>query len=128
MHASLAVHPGVTSYYCFHLLQELRKSLKHKVMLRCCAIRQSCFSFNLLFHIPLPLTAGVDFSTDGFPVQVTIPAGETDVQFSVKLMNELIVERDEQFQVSFTYSGGQPGVIVRPGFDKANITIKNDDG
>ena len=88
----------------------------------------TCFSFNLLFHISLPLTAGVDFSTDGFPVQVTIPAGETGVQFSVTLMNELIVERDEQFQVSFTYSGGQPGVIVRPGFDKANITIRNDDG
>ena len=59
---------------------------------------------------------------------MTVPAGQTSVQFSVTLVNELIVERDEQFQVSFTYSGGQPGVIVRPGFDKANITIRNDDG
>ena len=38
------------------------------------------------------------------------------------------MERDEQFQLSFTYSGSQPGVIVRPGFDQANITIRNDDG
>jgi len=44
------------------------------------------------------------------------------------VVDELIVERDEQFQVSFTYSGGQTGVVVRPGFDEANITIENDDG
>ena len=59
---------------------------------------------------------------------MTIPAGQTSVQFKVTVINELIVERVEQFQISFTYSGGQPGVIVRPGFDQANITIKNDDG
>ncbi len=74
------------------------------------------------------LTAGVDFSTAGFPRQVTIPAGQTSVQFNISVIDELIVERDEQFQVSFTYSGGQPGVVVRPGFDEAIITIRNDDG
>ena len=81
---------------------------------------------NLLLFIPL--TAGVDFSTDGFPRQVTIPAGQTSVKFNVTVINELNVERDEQFQVSLNYSGGQPGVTVRPGFDGANITIRNDDG
>ena len=42
--------------------------------------------------------------------------------------DELIVEKDELFQLNLTYSDGQPGVEVRTGFDKANITIKNDDG
>ena len=83
-------------------------------------------SWNLL--LPIPLTAGVDFSTTGFPRQVTIPAGQTRVQFNISVVDELIVERDEQFQVSFTYSGGQPGVVVRPNFDEANITIINDNG
>ena len=78
--------------------------------------------------LPIPLTAGVDFSTVGFPQEVTIPAGQTSVKFNVTVINELIVERDEQFQVSFTYSGGKPGVTVRPGFDGTNVTIRNDDG
>ncbi len=81
-----------------------------------------------MYSLTHSLAAGVDFSTDGFPKQVTIAAGQTSVQFEVRVINDLIVERDEQFQVSFTYSGGQPGVVVRPGFDEANITIKNDDG
>ena len=83
-----------------------------------------------MFHLllPIPLTADVDFSTTGFPRQVTIPAAQTSVQFNISVTNELIVERDEQFQVSFTSSGGQQGVVVRPGFDEANVTIKNDDG
>ena len=82
-----------------------------------------------LFHLllPLPLTAGVDFSTAGFPRQVTIPARQTTVQFKVRVINELIVERDEQFQVSFSYSGGQRGVVVNSDFDEAIITIRNDD-
>ena len=87
----------------------------------------SCI-FNLHLLLPIPLTAGVDFSTDEFPTQVTIAAGQTSVQFNISVLDELIVERDEQFQVSFTYSGGQPGAVVRPGFDEANITIENDDG
>ena len=76
---------------------------------------------------PFPSSAGVDFSTAGFPRQVTIPAGQTTVQFKVRLINELLVERDEQFQVSFTYSGSQPGVVVNSDFDEAIITIRNDD-
>ena len=79
------------------------------------------------FHQIL-LTAGVDFSTAGFPAQVTIPAGQTTVQLTISVIDELIVERDEHFQVFFTYSGGQPGVVVRPDFDEAIITIENDDG
>ena len=59
---------------------------------------------------------------------MTIPAGQTSVQFNISVIDELLVERDEQFQVSFTYSGGQPGVVVRPDFDEAIITIENDDG
>ena len=59
---------------------------------------------------------------------MTIPAGQTSVQFNITVIDDLIVERDEQFQVSFTYFGGQPGVAVIPGFDEANITIRNDDG
>ena len=59
---------------------------------------------------------------------MTIPAGQTSVQFNISVIDELLVERDERFQVSFTYSGGQPGVVVRPDFDEANITIENDDG
>ena len=59
---------------------------------------------------------------------MTIPAGQTSVQFNISVVDELIVERDEQFQVSFTYSGGQPGVVVRADFDEAIITIRNDDG
>ena len=78
--------------------------------------------------LPIPLTADVDFSTAGFPTQVTIPAGQTSVQFNIAVIDELLVERDEQFQVSFTYSGDQQGVIVAPDYDKANITIRNDDG
>ena len=89
------------------------------------ASERSC-SFNRLF--PIPLTADVDFSTAGFPRQVTIPAGQTSVEFNVTVIDELNVERDEQFQVSFTYSGGQPGVAIRPGFDEATITIWDDDG
>ena len=77
--------------------------------------------------LPISLTAGVDFSTAGFPRQVTIPAGKTSVQFNVTVIDESIVERDELFQVSFTYSGGQPEVSVAPGFDEATITIRNDD-
>ena len=50
------------------------------------------------------------------------------MQLTVIVLDELIVERDEVFQLSFTYSGGQAGVIVRSGFDQANITIRNDDG
>ena len=79
------------------------------------------------FHQIL-LTAGVDFSTAGFPRQVTIPAGQTTVQFNISVVDDLIVERDEQFQVSFTYPGSQPGVVVNQDFDEANITIRNDDG
>ena len=78
-----------------------------------------------MFH---PLTAGVDFSTAGFPRQVIIRSGQISVQFNISVIDELLVERDEQFQVSFTYSGSQPGVVVRPDFDEANITIENDDG
>ena len=59
---------------------------------------------------------------------MTIPSGQTTVQFNISVVDDFIVERDEQFQVSFTYSGGQPGVVVRPGFDEAMITIENDDG
>ena len=83
-----------------------------------------------IFHLllPIPLTAGVDFFIAGFHAQVTIPAGQTTAQFNISVINDLILERDEQFQVSFTYSGNQPGVVVRPGFDEANITIRNDDG
>ena len=77
---------------------------------------------------PFLSTAGVDFSTSGFPRLVTIPARQTNVQFIVRVINELIVERDEQFQVSFTYSGGQRGVVVNSDFDEAIITIRNDDG
>ena len=86
---------------------------------------------NYLFHLLLPLnslTAGVDFSTTGLPTQMTIPAGQTTLQLNISVTDELVVERDERFQVSFTYSGGQRGVVVRTGFDEANITIKNDDG
>ena len=78
--------------------------------------------------LPIPPTADVNFSTAGFPQVITIPAGQTSVQFTATVIDELIVERDEQFQLSFTYSGSQPGVIVRPGFDQAKITIRNDDG
>ena len=80
-----------------------------------------------MYSLVLLPTAGVDFSTDGFPKQVTIPAGQTSAQFEVRVINDLIVERDEQFQVSFTYSGSQPGVVVNPDFDEAMITIRNDD-
>ena len=80
-----------------------------------------------VFYFPFPSTAGVDFSTAGFPRQVTIPARQTTVDFIVRVINELIVERDEQFQVSFTYSGGQPGVVVNSDFDEAIIIIRNDD-
>ena len=89
------------------------------------ASERSC-SFNLL--LPIPLTADVDFSTAGFLRQVTIPTGQTSVQFNATVIDDLIVERDEQFQVFFTYSGGQPGVAFRPGFDEATVTIRNDDG
>ena len=75
-----------------------------------------------------PPTAGIDFSTAGVPQQVTIPPGQTSVQFTVTVIDELIVERDELFHLSFTYSGGQAGVKVRSGFDQTNITIRNDDG
>ena len=78
--------------------------------------------------LPIPLTAGVDFSTAGFPRQVTIPAGQTTVRFNISVVDELLVERDEQFQVSFTYSDDQQGVVVRPGFDEGRITIRSDDG
>ena len=83
-----------------------------------------------LFHLllPIPLTAGVDFYIAGFPKQVIIPSGQTTVQFKVMLRNEFVVERDEQFQISITYSGGQPGVVVNSDFDEASITIRNDDG
>ena len=30
--------------------------------------------------------------------------------------------------ICILHSGGQPGVVVRPGVDEANITIENDDG
>ena len=99
-------------------------SSKQKVM-RSRVFGQFC---QCMYSLARLLTAGVDFSTDGFPKQVTIPAGQTSAQFEVRVINDLIVERDEQFQVSFTYSGGQPGVVVRPGFDEAMITIENDDG
>ena len=59
---------------------------------------------------------------------MTIPAGQTSIQFNISVRDDLIVERDELFQVSFTYSGSQPGVVVNPDFDEANITIENDDG
>ena len=75
-----------------------------------------------------PSGAGVDFSAAGFPTQVTIPANQTSVQFNISVIDELIVERDEQFQASFTYSGSQPGVVVRTDMDEASITIRNDDG
>ena len=81
-----------------------------------------------IYCFPLPSAAGVDFSTAGFPRQMTIPAGQTTARFNISVVDELIVERDELFQVSFTYSGSQPGVVVRPGFDEANIIIENDDG
>ena len=59
---------------------------------------------------------------------MTIPAGQTSVQFNISVIDELLVERDEWFQVSFTYTGSQPGVVVNPDFDEANITIMSDDG
>ena len=80
-----------------------------------------------IFCFPFPSAAGFDFSTAGFPRQVTIPARQTTVQFIVRVINELIVERDEQFQVSFSCSGGQQGVVVNSDFDEAIITIRNDD-
>ena len=86
------------------------------------------YSFQLLLPINYSLAAGIDFSTAGFPRQVTIPAGQTTVQINISVVDELIVERDEQFQVSFTYSGGQTGVVVNSDFDEAIITIRNDDG
>ena len=59
---------------------------------------------------------------------MTIPAGQTSVQFNISVIDELVVERGEQFQVSFAYSDGQPGVVVNQDFDEAHITIRNDDG
>ncbi len=79
------------------------------------------------YCFPFPSGAGVDFFTAGFPRQVTIPAGQTSVRFNISVRDELLVERDEQFQVSFTYSGSQPGVVVNSDFDEAIITIENDD-
>ena len=76
----------------------------------------------------IPLTDRVDFLTAGFPRQEAISAGQTSVQINISVINDLIVERDEQFQVSFTYSSSQPGVVVNQDFDEANITIRNDDG
>ena len=94
-----------------------------------CMFRLASVIFALMQSAPsIPPTADVDFSTAGFPQVVTIPAGQTSFQFTVTVIDEFIVERDEQFQLSFTYSDSQPGVIVRPGFDQANITIRNDDG
>ena len=59
---------------------------------------------------------------------MTIPSGQTTVQLKISVVDDFIMERDEQFQVSFTYPGGQPGVVVRPDFDEAIITIENGDG
>nr|WNS50027.1 Na-Ca exchanger/integrin-beta4-like protein [Halisarca dujardinii] len=71
--------------------------------------------------------AGVDFESSGFPRFVTIPAGQTSVSFPVLVIDEGIVEKDEGFIVSFSYTAGQPGVSVTPGFDQGAITIRNDD-
>jgi hypothetical protein len=71
--------------------------------------------------------AGVDYLTDGFPREITIPAGQTSFSFPILVNNEGIVEQDEKFLVSFSYTAGQPGVTVTPGFDQATVTIWNDD-
>ena len=83
--------------------------------------------FLLVLHAYLHI-AGVDYLTDGFPREITIPAGQTSFSFPILVNNEGIVEQDEKFLVSFSYTAGQPGVTVTPGFDQATVTIWNDDG
>ena len=115
----------LTQHQVYLTLQVLQHYSEHKVIFVCLGLPVNSV---LTLLLPIPPTADVDFNTTGFPQIVTIPAGQTSVQFTVTVIDELIVERDELFQLSFTYSGSQPGIIVRSGFDQANITIRNDDG
>ena len=117
--------------HVYPIVQVLMHFSKHKVITSDqlgvhIHVNERLYSLYLL--LPILPTADVDFSTARFPQVVTILAGQTSVQFTVIVIDELIVEKDELFQLSLIYTEGQPGVDIRTGFDKANITIKNDDG
>ena len=118
----------LTQPHAYFVLQVLMHFSEHKVIASNLMFLGLLLSDCTPIHSFPPPTAGVDFSIAGYPLQVTIPAGQTSAQFTVTVIDELIVERDEQFQLTITYSDGQPGVEVITGFDKANITIRNDDG
>lgn len=65
--------------------------------------------------------AGEDYSA--LSVDITIPAGETEYQVEVPLIDDEAVERDERFSVSLSTT--DPALLIST--EVARATIKDDD-
>ena len=66
----------------------------------------------------------MDYSSG--PYNVTFPAGETSVQFSVMIYNDNILEGNENFTLTINPSSLPSGVTVGDP-SQATVTIVNDD-
>ena len=80
-----------------------------------------CNKPNLILN-PLFYTGGVDYdSFDGS--EVTLPAGETVVEFNVTLVNDRFIESIETFRGMLSIVSGNSRVTVDSNTDTATLTI-----
>ena len=71
------------------------------------------------------LTGGSDYVTG--PYNVVIPAGETNVKFTVTIMDDNILETDETINLAIN-SNMLPSKITQANPDRAVVTIVDNDG
>ena len=57
---------------------------------------------------------------------MVVPASSLGACVNITILDDLIVERDEEFTVNLTYNGGQTGVTLKTS-QTAVVTIFNDD-
>jgi len=81
-------------------------------------LSQLLYTYLLLIHI-----LASDFV--GAPVTIIIPPGDTSMVVSIPVIDDMLVERNERFDVVLQPQGNEV-IIGDPG--KAEVIIVNDDG
>jgi len=71
------------------------------------------------------VTGGLDY--DSGPYMVRFSAGVTSVLINVSIINDVIMEHDENFDLTIN-SSSLPSDVVVANPHKATVTIVNDDG
>ena len=87
-------------------------------------VNKLMINFDILTVI-LYLTGGSDYVTELY--NVVIPAGDTNVKFSVTIMDDNILETDETINLAIN-SNALPNKITQANPSRAVVTIVDNDG